>query len=64
MQQVITKGQIMNNANYYFCEQKEGQEKKPLYSLTILRLNWPKEQNGDIFCFIKEILTEEITPLF
>jgi hypothetical protein len=29
MQQVINKGQIMNNANYYFCEQQEGQEKTP-----------------------------------
>jgi len=64
MQQVINKGQIMNNANYYFCEQQEGQEKTPYipHYIEIELTNWTKWKC--FFCFIKKILTKKITPLF
>jgi hypothetical protein len=64
MQQVINKGQIMNNANYYFCEQKERQEKNPY--IPSLYWDWIDQKNKMecFFGFIKEILTKEITPLF
>ncbi len=64
MQQVINKGQILKNANYHFCEQKEGQEKNPY--IPSLYWDWIDQKNKVeiFFCFIKEILIKDITPLY